>query len=219
MSDEFYVHDTAVVDDPDSLSPGCMVWHFTHVAAGAKIGPNVMLGQGCYIDKDVEIGQGCRVQNGVSIYRGTRIGDYVFIGPNATFTNARLPKVKRREDDPFIPDSILVEDRATIGANVTLVAPLVIGESAFVAAGSVVTHDVLPYTLVMGTPAKAVSGICSECLRKIPLSWASNARFNDPGLDRYVCDCGAIYMKIGKVSPPFTGKYIPIKVRNGDGNG
>ena len=50
----------------------------------------------------------------------------------------------------------LVKRGATLGANCTVVCGVTIGEHAFVGAGSVVTHDVVPYALVMGVPARQV---------------------------------------------------------------
>ena len=108
------------------------------------------------MDCDVEIGDRCKVQNGVSLYNGVTIGDDVFIGPHAAFTNDRVPRA-------FNADWEITQTRihkgASIGANATIVCGVTIGEYAMVAAGSVVTKDVPPYTLVKGNPARPHSRI------------------------------------------------------------
>ncbi|MBS1963924.1 MAG: N-acetyltransferase [Bdellovibrionales bacterium] len=102
------------------------------------------------------IGNRCKIQNSVSIYDGVTIEDDVFVGPHACFTNDKLPRA-------FVTDweitPTLVKKGASIGANSTIVCGVTVGEYAMVAAGSVVTRDVPPYTLVMGNPARAVARI------------------------------------------------------------
>ncbi|WP_374080460.1 acyltransferase [Bdellovibrio bacteriovorus] len=99
----------------------------------------------------VTIGNGCKIQNGVSVFTGVTIEDDVFVGPDATFTNDIVPRA-------FISDwkivPTFVKKGASIGANATIVCGVTIGEYAMVAAGSVVTKDVEPYSLVMGNPAR-----------------------------------------------------------------
>ncbi len=157
---EPFVHETAVVDRGAILEPGVMAWHFVHVCAGARVGEGTVLGQGVYVGPGVVIGRGCRVQNHVSVYAGVSLADEVFVGPNASFTNVRTPRahVSRREE--LAPTR--VERRATIGANATIVCGVSVGERAFVGAGSVVTRDVPPGALVVGSPARAVGHAC-EC--------------------------------------------------------
>ena len=87
------------------------------------------------------------------------VEDDVFIGPNVTFTNDPTPRSRRY---PASFQRTLIERGASIGANATIVCGITIGEFAMVAAGSVVTKDVAPYTLVMGNPARAVARIDRE---------------------------------------------------------
>ena len=75
----------------------------------------------------------------------------MFIGPNATFTNDLLPRSKA------YPEAFLqthLEDDVSIGANATILPGLRIGRGAMVGAGAVVTHDVPPYAIVVGNPAR-----------------------------------------------------------------
>lgn len=56
-------------------------------------------------------------------------------------------------------EQVVIEDRAWIGARVVITKGVVIGEAAIVAAGSVVTRDVQPYTIVGGNPAKVIGSV------------------------------------------------------------
>lgn len=152
------VHPTAVVDEGASLGPGVRVWHFAHVCEGARVGADSVLGQGVYVGPGVEIGRGCKIQNHVSVYAGVTLRDEVFVGPSAVFTNVRNPRAHVSRKHEFAPT--LVERRATIGANSTIVCGVTIGESAFVAAGATVTRDVAPRVQVQGSPARPAGFRC-----------------------------------------------------------
>jgi len=144
-----YRHPSAFVET-DDIGPGTSIWHFCHVSKGARLGVDCTLGQNVYIGPDVHIGDRVRIQNNVSVYQGVTLEDDVFIGPSAVFTNVRRPPAESRED--FLPT--LVRRGAVIGANATIVCGVTIGESAFIAAGAVVTKDVPPGETWGGVPAK-----------------------------------------------------------------
>ena len=92
-----------------------------------------------------------KVQNNVSVYQGVTIEDEVFVGPCAVFTNDLRPRATN-EDWKITPT--LVRRGASIGANATLICGIEVGEFAMIAAGSVVTKNVEPFTLVAGNPAR-----------------------------------------------------------------
>jgi acetyltransferase-like isoleucine patch superfamily enzyme len=89
----------------------------------------------------------------------------VFIGPNVTFTNDKLPRSKAYPDQ-FLKTKI--DDFASIGANATILPNLKIGSYAMVGAGAVVTKDVKPYQLVVGNPARLI-GYITETGQKVSL--------------------------------------------------
>ncbi|WP_280951966.1 acyltransferase [Allosphingosinicella vermicomposti] len=155
MSD-IYIHPTAVVSPDAEIGSGTKVWMNVQVREGAVIGDGCILSKDSYIDHGVRIGSRCKIQNGVSIYNGVTIEDDVFVGPNAAFTNDKVPRAFN--DDWQITQTHLGKG-CSIGANATIVCGLTIGEYAMVAAGSVVTKDVPPLTLVMGSPARPVARI------------------------------------------------------------
>ncbi len=152
------VHPSAIVEDGAHLGPATRVWHHAHVRAGARIGARCVLGKGTFVDAGVRIGDRVKVQNGVSVYRGVVLEDDVFVGPNATFTNDRRP---RAHGEGWVPVETRVRRGASIGANATVVCGIEIGPWAMVGAGAVVTRDVEPHRLVLGTPARAAGWVCT----------------------------------------------------------
>jgi acetyltransferase-like isoleucine patch superfamily enzyme len=154
-----FVHGTAIVERGVVLGSGARVWHHCHLRAGARVGANTNLGKNVYVDEGAVVGDNCKVQNNVSVYRGVIIEDEVFVGPSAVFTNDLSP---RASADDWVLSPTLVRRGATIGANATIVCGVEIGSSAFVAAGAVVTRDVLAHELVAGNPASRLGWVC-EC--------------------------------------------------------
>lgn len=155
MSDVF-VHPTASVSPNAKIGQGTKVWINVQIRENASIGENCIVSKDVYIDHAVTIGDRCKVQNSVSVYHGVTIGNDVFVGPNACFTNDRVPRAFNA-DWKITPT--IVEDGVSIGANSTLICGITVGEYAMIAAGSVVTRDVEPYTLVIGNPARPVARI------------------------------------------------------------
>lgn len=162
---EVFVHETAVVDPGALIGPGSKVWHFCHVCTGAQVGRDVSLGQNVFVAAGAVIGHGCRVQNNVSVYAGVVLEEEVFCGPSMVFTNVRNPRAFVSRKDEY--GETLVRRGATLGANSTIVCGNEIGAYAMVAAGAVVTRDVLAYELVAGVPARHLGWVCrcGEVLR------------------------------------------------------
>ena len=96
MSD-FFVHESAYVDEDVTIGSGPKIWHFCHVQSGARIGCGCILGQNVNIANDVAIGNNVKIQNNVAVYTGTVVEDDVFLGPSCVLTNVTNPRsqVKR----------------------------------------------------------------------------------------------------------------------------
>ena len=153
---EPYFHPSANVSGAATIGKGTKVWINVQIRENVVIGDDCIISKDVYIDHAVKIGDRCKVQNSVSVYNGVTIGDDVFVGPNVSFTNDKVPRAFNT-DWKITPT--FVETGASIGANSTIVCGVTIGEYAMVAAGSVVTKNVAPYTLVMGNPARSVAKI------------------------------------------------------------
>lgn len=148
-----FIHATAEVHDDAIIGAGTKIWNWTKVREGVRIGSNCVISQCVYIDFNVSIGDACKIQNSVSVYHGMTIGHRVFIGPNATFTNDRFP---RAESIDWEVAATVIEDGASIGANATIRCGIRLGTYCMIAAGAVVTHDVPPFALMLGAPARHV---------------------------------------------------------------
>lgn len=158
MADKnYFVHETAVVDDGCEIGEGTKVWHYSHVLKGSKIGKKTVIGQNGSIGPNVTIGNGCKIQNNVSVYTGVTLEDDVFCGPSMVFTNVLTPRAHIERKDEFLPTH--VGRGATIGANAVIVCGNKIGKFAMVGAGAVVTRDVPDFALVVGNPAKKIGWV------------------------------------------------------------
>lgn len=155
-NEKVFVHSTAEVDRDAAIGAGTRIWNNVQVRERARIGKSCNLGKDSYVDNNVTIGDRCKIQNGVYVFYGVTLEDDVFVGPNVSFTNDRIPRAFNNE---WRVTETLVKKGASIGANATIICGVTIGEYAMVAAGSVVTKDVAPYTLVMGVPAHFYSYI------------------------------------------------------------
>ena len=139
-----------------NIGENTFVWQFSVILENAVIGFNCNINCHTFIENDVLIGNNVTVKAGVYLWDGITIEDDVFIGPNATFTNDKFPRSKKKPDN-F--QDILLKKGSSIGANATILGGLTVGEYAIVAAGSVVTKNVPPFTLVKGNPAKVYARI------------------------------------------------------------
>lgn len=162
----WYVHPTAIIDEPCIIGAGTKIWHFCHVMANACIGERCILGQNVFVASGVVIGDNVKIQNGVSVYTGVELEDDVFCGPSCVFTNVVNPRseiVRRSEYQ-----RTLVRRGATIGANATIVCGATLGRYAFVGAGAVVRGDVADYALMLGVPARQVGWMSRHGYRLPP---------------------------------------------------
>lgn len=161
----YSVHPTAIVDDGAQIGADTRVWHWVHICSQARIGARCSFGQNVFVGNDVIIGDNVKVQNNVSIYDAVTLEDDVFCGPSMVFTNVNNPRSHVSRKNEY--RRTIVKRGATIGANATVVCGHTIGEYAFIGAGAVVTKDVKPYALMVGTPAKRIGWMC-QCGERLP---------------------------------------------------
>jgi len=175
----YYLHESSYVDDNVVIGKDTKIWHFCHIQSGAVIGERCSMGQNVNVSNNVKIGNDVKIQNNVSIYESVELEDYVFCGPSCVFTNDLTPRAKYPKGRLNYKKTI-VRTGATIGANATIVCGHTIGKWSMVAAGAVVTHDVLDYALVAGLPARQIGWVCEcgEILTDELLCKACNNRYN-----------------------------------------
>ncbi len=169
---DYFAHETAVIDEGCTIGRGTKIWHFTHVMPGCIIGERCNLGQNVVISSGVVLGSNVKIQNNVSVYTGVKCEDDVFLGPSMVFTNVVNPRSAIVRKDKYL--TTLVKQGATVGANATVVCGNAIGRFAFVGAGAVVTKEVKDYALVIGNPARQ-TGWISEYGHKLTFDSAGIA--------------------------------------------
>lgn len=111
-------------------------------------------GKNLRIGKRVFINSGCKFQD----QGGIDIGDDVLIGHNCVITTLDHAMDPERRAD-MIPAPVKIGDKVWIGANVTILPGVTVGDGAILAAGVVVTRDVEPRTIVGGVPARLIRHI------------------------------------------------------------
>lgn len=160
----YFIHDSAIVDNGAHIGNGTKIWHFSHIMSDARIGEECILGQNVFIAAHVDIGNRVKIQNNVSVYEGVHIEDDVFLGPSMVFTNVINPRSAVNRKSEF--RETFVRKGVTIGANATILCGITIGAYAFIGAGAVVTKDVPDHALVTGNPARQ-TGWMSEAGGKL----------------------------------------------------
>ena len=157
MKDEYFAHETAVIDKDCKIGNGTKIWHFSHIMSNSTIGERCNLGQNVVVSPQVILGNNVKVQNNVSIYTGVECEDDVFLGPSMVFTNVINPRSAINRRNKYA--KTLVKKGASIGANATIVCGHDIGQYAFIGAGSVVTKNIPDFALVVGNPAKQIGWV------------------------------------------------------------
>lgn len=157
------ISEHALIGDKVELGEGVKIYGFVNLY-GCKIGDNSQIGTFVEIQKGATIGRNCKISTHTFICEGVTIEDDVFVGHNVTFINDLLPRSTNPEgglqteaDWSCIPT--LVKKGASIGSSATLLCGITVGERAIVGAGSVVTKDVPPDTIVAGNPARPLRKI------------------------------------------------------------
>ena len=163
---------------------------FTTIYAGSEIGDYFQTGQGVSIREDNIIGNNVSIGTNSVLEFGNRIGDYsrihsscflemvaigkyVFVGPNVVFTDDPHPMGCPHYKE--CKGGAVVEDYVRIGANSTILPGIKIGRNSLIGAGSVVTKDVPPDSVVAGNPAKVIKRIdqltCPKGFYEKPYMW------------------------------------------------
>jgi acetyltransferase-like isoleucine patch superfamily enzyme len=134
---------------------------------GCSVGDNTKIGAFVEIQKNASVGKNCKISSHTFICEGVQIEDNVFIGHGVTFINDSYPRATiesggLQTEADWKVEVTRVEQGASIGSGATVLSNVVIGKNALVGAGSVVTKNVPPQSVVAGNPAKVLRFLNSE---------------------------------------------------------
>ena len=127
------IHPSAVVDEGAIIGDGTVIWHFSHISAGAVIGKSCSIGQNVLVADNAILGNGVKIQNNVSIFGGVTVDDDVFLGPSCVLTNVTNPRSQVSRKSLY--EKTLIRRGASIGANATIVCGITLGRYCFIGAG------------------------------------------------------------------------------------
>ena len=131
---------------------------------GCEVGDESKIGAFVEIQKNSRVGKRCKISSHTFICEGVTIEDNVFIGHGVMFINDIYPRATtanggmQTEADWHVERTV-IKKGASIGSGATILAKICIGENAIVGAGSVVTKNVPPNTIVIGNPARLLRSI------------------------------------------------------------
>jgi len=138
---------------------------------GCEIGDETKIGAFVEIQKNARVGARCKISSHSFVCEGVTIEDNVFVGHNVAFINDIYPRATTaagglQTEQDWKVETTLVKTGASIGSGATILAKVIIGENALVGAGSVVTKDVPPNTIVVGNPARILRKVTEAARSK-----------------------------------------------------
>jgi len=150
---------TCIITPDVKLGKNVQIYNFVNLY-GCEIGDETRIGAFVEIQKNARVGKHCKISSHTFICEGVTIEDEVFIGHGVMFINDSFPRATvgglLQTEADWAVEPIVVKKGASIGSNATILAKVTIGERAIIGAGSVVTKDVPPDTIVAGNPARVL---------------------------------------------------------------
>ncbi|HEY2776605.1 MAG TPA: acyltransferase [Gaiellaceae bacterium] len=154
----------AIVFAGSQIGARCIVGDQSCIRERVKLGDDCVLGRGSLIENDTTVGAGSRIQADAYVTAYSTLEEDVFIAPCVVTTNDNF--MGRTEQRKELMKGPTIRRRARIGGGAVLCPGIEIGEEAFVGAGAVVTKDVPPRVMVVGSPARVLRDVDPAELRE-----------------------------------------------------
>lgn len=152
----------AVVYAGTTIGDDCFIADGAQVRERCAVGNRVIVGHAATVENDCRVGDRTRIQTGAYVTAHSTLEEDVFVAPMVTTTNDNF--IGRTEARFSRIKGVTAKRGSRIGGNAVILPGVTIGEEAVVAAGSVVTKDVPPYTKVKGVPARPAGDVPEEQL-------------------------------------------------------
>lgn len=205
MNKDVFIHKTAIIEEGVKIGQGTKVWDNAHIRKNTSIGKNCIIGGKSYISYDVKIGNLVKINSFVYICAGVTIKDKAMISAGTIFTNDKFPRAAKADSDELLSSDpargwreTMVGEGATVGAGSVIGCGITLGKYCMVGMGSVVTKDVLPYSLVYGVPAKTKGYVC---MCGYPLKLKKKLAFCDYCKNKYTFSKTKHLVKINSNKP------------------
>jgi acetyltransferase-like isoleucine patch superfamily enzyme len=153
----------AIVFAGSSIGANCIVGDQSCIRERVAMADNCVLGRGSLIENDTTVGAGTRIQAEAYVTAYSTLEEDVFIAPCVVTTNDNF--MGRTEKRKSLMKGPTIRRGARVGGGAVLLPGIEIGEEAFVGAGAVVTKDVPPRKLVVGSPARVLRDVNEDELR------------------------------------------------------
>lgn len=162
IGDSAIVGTGAVLYRGASIEPRVLLADLCTVRENVTIGCGTIVGRGVTVENFCTIGRYCKLESECYLTAYSRLEDRVFVAPGVVTSNDNFVGRTAERFKHF--KGVTVRRGGRIGAGTVLLPGIVVGEDALVAAGSVVTRDVAPRTIVRGQPARPWRDVPTEQL-------------------------------------------------------
>jgi len=164
IGDGTIVSTGAIVFAGSQIGARCIVGDQSCIRERVTMADDCILGRGSLIENDTTVGAGSRIQADAYLTAYSTLEGDVFIAPCVVTTNDNF--MGRTEKRKELMKGPTIRRGARIGGGAILCPGIEIGEEAFVGAGAVVTKDVPPRVIVVGSPARVLRDVDPAELRE-----------------------------------------------------
>jgi acetyltransferase-like isoleucine patch superfamily enzyme len=153
IGDDAVIRSHTVIYAGNNIGRHFQCGHHVTIRESNEIGAEVSIGTSAVVEHHVKIGDGVRIHSQAFIPEYSILDNACWIGPNVVLTNARYPRSPNVKNELRGPR---IRGNAKIGANVTILPGIEIGENSLIGAGSVVTKSIPANVIAAGNPARVL---------------------------------------------------------------